>query len=163
MKFARLVGLLPRHIGVTVLASLALIVPAAALAGAEQIVDTWQDAPISFDFVDPCSGQELHAEGTESGVLRITDLGAEGFHLRLRATGTVDLYDGAGSFFGTWSYAVNIGDQFPPDGQGAFHFISVGPIEYADGETSVIQMHGHVVFEKGDIVKRAFDKATCVG
>jgi hypothetical protein len=42
-------------------------------------------------------------------------------------------------------------------------FRAVGPIVYADGSTAVIHVRSHAVFEKGDLVKREFEQALCVG
>jgi hypothetical protein len=71
-----------------------------------------------------------------------------------------DLYDSEESLVGTWTYRLWFGDQFPPDGQGAVLMIAVGPLEYADGHTAIVQVHEHEVFAKGDILKREFFKAT---
>ena len=56
---------------------------------------------------------------------------------------------------------MTFGDQFPPDAQGAAHFVSIGPIAYADGSTATLHVHGTTVFAKGDTVKHDFLRATC--
>jgi hypothetical protein len=71
------------------------------------------------------------------------------------------LYDSEENLVGRWTYRVRFGDQFPPDGQGAVVMIAVGPLEYADGHTAIVQVHEHEGFAKGDILKREFFKATC--
>jgi hypothetical protein len=152
-----------RRLVVGLLALVALTIPTAAIAAAEQIVITLVDEPSFWEFDDPCTGEALHGEGTESGVIRITELGDQGHHVRVKVNGVVDLYDEGDEFVGTWSYHTSFGDQFPPDAQGAVHFIASGPLEYADGSTSIIHGHEHTVFEKGDIVKREFFKAVCGG
>jgi hypothetical protein len=140
----------------------ALVVPAAALgAGAEQIVFTYTDEPSVWELVDPCIGVALHGVGTESGTVRITELGTQGHHVRVQAAGTVDLYDGADVLVGTWTYKTTFGDQFPPDAQGAVHGNAVGRMQYADGGSAIIQTMFHAVFDKGDTVKREFESSTC--
>jgi len=146
------------------LSLVALVVPATAVgADAEQIVETVTDEPAPWDFDDPCTGDAVHGDGLESGVVRITELGDRGHHLRLNVRGVVDLYDSDDNFVGTWTYQLRVGDQFPPDGQGAFLIIAVGPLEYADGHTAIVQVQEHRVFDKGDTLKREFLKATCGG
>ncbi len=153
-----------RRIVVAVLAVGALVLPAAAVgAGAEQIVITFVDEPATWEFDDPCTGNAVHGVATESGVVRITELGDQGYHVRVKVEGTVDLYDDEENFVGTWTYHLSFGDQFPPDGQGAVLLLAVGPLEYADGHTAIVQVHEHAVFEKGDTLKREFFKATCGG
>ncbi len=153
-----------RRILITVLALGALALPAAALAaGAQQIVERYVDVPTLWELDDPCNGTALHGEGPESGVLRVTELGDKGYHLRASANGAVDLYDDNDDFVGTWTYVTNFQDQYPPDGQGAAKGLAVGPLQYEDGHIAIIQIHLHAVFEKGDIVKREFFKAVCGG
>jgi hypothetical protein len=137
-----------------------LAVPVAG-AGAEQIVIPLVDAPSFWEFDDPCTGDPVHGDAVENGVLRVTDLGDQGFHLRVQARGEVELLDDGDELVGTWTYDLRVGDQFPPDGQGAFHLIASGPVEYADGSTAKLHVHIHAVFEKGDEVKREFFKAVC--
>jgi hypothetical protein len=144
------------------LSLVALVVPATAVgADAEQIVITLVDEEAPGDFDDPCTGDAVHGVGLESGVVRITELGDQGHHLRVNVRGVADLSDSDGNFVGTWTYHLRVGDQFPPDGQGATHLIAVGPLEYADGHTAIVHVHEHAVFDKGDITKREFFKATC--
>jgi hypothetical protein len=146
------------------LSLVALVVPAAAVgAGAEQIVITLVDEPAPWEFDDPCTGDAVQGVGLESGVIRITELGDQGHHLRANVRGVAELFDSDGNFVGTWTYHLRFGDQFPPDGQGAVLLIAVGPLEYADGHTAIVQVHEHAVFDKGDIPKREFFKATCGG
>jgi hypothetical protein len=141
-----------------------LVVQAAAVgAGAEQIVITLVDEPAPWEFDDPCTGDAVQGVGLESGVVRITELGDRGHHVRVDVRGVADLADSDGNFVGTWTYRLRFGDQFPPDGQGAVLNIAVGPLEYADGHTAIVQVHEHAVFDKGDITKREFFKATCGG
>jgi hypothetical protein len=141
----------------------ALIAPAAGAAGAEQIVITLTDEPAPWEFDDPCTGEAVHGVGLESGVLRFTDLGDRGRHVRVNVRGVADLYDSEENLVGTWTYRLRFGDQVPPDGQGAVLLLAVGPLEYADGHTAIVQVHEHEVFAKGDILKREFFKATCGG
>jgi hypothetical protein len=107
--------------------------------------------------------RKLLCVALESGVLRFTDLGDRGHHLRVNVRGVADLYDSEENLVGTWTYRLRFGDQVPPDGQGAVLMIAVGPLEYADGHTAIVQVHEHEVFAKGDILKREFFKATCGG
>ena len=106
------------------------------------------DEPAPWDFDDPCTGDAVQGLGHESGVLRVTELGDQGHHLRVNVRGLVDLSDSDGNFVGTWTYHLRFGDQFPPDGQGAVHLIAVGSLEYADGHTAIVQVHEHAVFDK---------------
>jgi hypothetical protein len=146
------------------LSLVALVVPATAVsADAEQTVTPLVDEPALWDFDDPCTGDAVHGDGLESGVLRETELGDQGHHLRVNVRGLVELFDSDDNFAGTWTYHLRFGDQFPPDGQGAVHLIAVGPLQYADGHTAIVHVHEHAVFEKGDITKREFIKATCGG
>jgi hypothetical protein len=141
-----------------------LVVPATAVgASAEQIVITLVDEPAPWEFDDPCTSDAVHGVGLESGVIRITELGERGHHVRVDVRGVADLFDSEENFVGTWTYRLRFGDQFPPDGQGAVLLIAVGPLEYADGHTAIVQTHEHAVFDKGDITKREFSKATCGG
>jgi hypothetical protein len=39
----------------------------------------------------------------------------------------------------------------------------VGPLEYADGHTAIVQVHEHAVFDKGDITKPEFLESTSGG
>ena len=146
------------------LSLVALVVPAAAgAAGAEQFVIPIVDEEATWDFDDPCTGDAVHGVGLEDGFIRVTELGDRGHHVRADVRGVVDLFDSDGNFVGTWTYDLRFGDQFPPDAQGAVLIIAIGPLEYADGHTAIVQAHTHQVFEKGDIVKREFFKATCGG
>jgi hypothetical protein len=141
-----------------------LVVPATAVgASAEQIVITLVDEPAPWEFDDPCTGDAVHGVGLESGVIRITELGDQGHHDRVNVRGVADLYDSDENLVGTWTYRLRFGDQFLPDGQGAVLLIAVGPLEYVDGHTAIVQVHEHAVFDKGDITKREFFKSTCGG
>jgi hypothetical protein len=142
-------------------AALGLLVVPVAGAKAEQILIPLVDAPNPWEFDDPCTGDAVHGVAAENGFIRITDLGEQGFHLRAQVRGEVDLLDDGDAFVGTWTYQLRVGDQFPPDAQGAFHLIASGPVEYADGSTATIHVHIHAVFEKGDEIKREFEKAVC--
>jgi hypothetical protein len=151
-----------RYVAVAVLALAGLGVPATPAAGAaEQIRIDLVDEPAPWEFDDPCTGDAVHGVGLESGTIHIVELGEQGHHDRVKVDGTADLYDDDEVFVGTWTYTVNFGDQFPPDAQGAVTFRAVGPVEYADGTTAVVTLHGHQVFDKGDTQKREFFKATC--
>jgi hypothetical protein len=163
MNVTRILSLAPSRLLVTMLAFAALVVPSAALAGAEQFLDTWDNAPTPWALVDPCTGVDLSGVGTESGVARATfpDAGVE--HVRVQARGTVDLYDGKGAFVGTWTYHVNLESQVPPARQGIVHALAVGPLRYADESAAIVQVQFLLVFEKGEIVKRAFQRSTCGG
>jgi hypothetical protein len=142
----------------------ALALPAAVAAPAEQIVITLVDEPAFLEFDDPCTGQSVHGVGFESGVVRITELGDQGHHQRDTVRGEADLYDSDDNFVGTWTYRLRFRDQFPPDAQGAVHLIAVGPLEYADGHTTIVRvLFEHTVFGKGDVLKREFSNATCGG
>jgi hypothetical protein len=141
----------------------ALGAPAAVGAGAEQVVFTLVDEPAPWDFDDPCTGDAIHGLGLESGVIRFTDLGDRGRHIRINVRGVADFFDSEENFVGTWTYRLRFGDQFPPDAQGTVHQIAVGPLEYADGSTRIVQVHEHEVFGKGDILKREFLRTTCGG
>lgn len=163
MNVTLFLGSAPRRLFVTMLVLGALVLPAGAVAGAEQFVDTWQDAPKPLALLDPCTGQDLSGVGTESGIARATfpDAGIE--HVRVQASGTVDLYDGGGAFVGTWTYRFSFSSQVPPDRQGIVHGLAVGPLQYADGNAAIVQAQFLLVFEKGEIVKRAFQRSACGG
>jgi hypothetical protein len=163
MNATQFLSSVPRWLLVTLLAFGALVLPAGALADAEQFVDTWEDAPTPLALLDPCTGQDLSGVGTESGIARVTfpDAGVE--HVRVQARGTVDLYDGGGAFVGTWTYHFRFSSQVPPQRQGIVHGLAVGPLQYADGNTAIVQAQFLLVFEKGEIVKRAFQKSACGG
>jgi hypothetical protein len=158
---SRVDGSALRPIVIAVLAVLALVVPATAVAAAEQILIPIVNEPAPWEFDDPCTGAAVHGIGVENGFVKITELGDQGHHVLVRVDGTVDLYDDEDEFVGTWTYRIIFGDQFPPGGQGAVSFQAVGPLEYADGSTAVVTLHEHQVFEKGDLEKREFFKATC--
>ena len=150
-----------------VLAALALgtlSAPTAVSARAQQFVIQLVNEPAELEFVDPCTGEAVHGVGFETGVVRFTDLGDQGHHQRDTVRGVADLYDSEENFVGTWTYRLRFRDQFPPDGQGAVLLIAVGPLEYADGHTAIVQvLFEHTVFGKGDILKREFSKAVCGG
>jgi hypothetical protein len=163
MNITQFLSSAPRRLLVTMLTVGALVVPVAALAGAEQFLDTWEDAPTPWALFDPCTGEDLSGVGAETGIARATfpDAGVE--HVRVQARGTVDLYDGGGAFVGTWTYHFNLESQAPPERQGIVHALAVGPLQYADGSAAIVQVQFLLVFEKGEIVKRAFQKSTCGG
>lgn len=163
MNLTRFLSSAPRLLLVTMLALGALVSPAGVLAGAEQFVDTWENAPTPVALLDPCTGEDLSGVGTESGIARAAFPEAGIEHVRVHARGTVDLYDGGGAFVGTWTYHVNFESQIPPDRQGIVHALAVGPLQYADGRTAIVQAQFLLVFEKGEIVKRAFQKSACGG
>jgi hypothetical protein len=148
---------------VAALGLVALVAPAAVGASAEQIVITLVNEPAPWEFDDPCTGDAVHGGGRESGVLRITDLGDLGRHVRVSVTGVADLFDSEENFVGTWTYRLRFADQLPPNRQGTVLLIAVGPLEYADGHTAIVQVHGHELFGSGDILKRQFFKASCGG
>ena len=150
-----------RRIALAVLAVAVLAIPATAIAAAEQILIPIVNEPSPWEFDDPCTGVAVHGIGVENGFVKITELGDQGHHVHVRVDGRVDLFDDEGDFVGTWTYRIRFGDQFPPGGQGAVSFQAVGPLEYADGSTVVVTLHEHQVFEKGDLEKREFFKATC--
>jgi hypothetical protein len=147
---------------VLALIALAVALPTAALAMAEQIVDVYEDVPTPWAFTDPCTGQDLHGLGTESGIARVTELGDLGEHVRVRADGVVDLFDDDGGFVGTWSYSLHLDNQIPPDEQGALIGRAAGRLEYADGSVAFVTLRFHVVFEKGGSPKRALESSACV-
>ena len=150
-----------RRIALAVLAVAVLAIPATAIAAAEQILIPILNEPSPWEFDDPCTGVAVHGLGVENGFVKITELGDQGHHVHVRVDGRVDLFDDEDDFVGTWTYRIRFGDQFPPGGQGAVSFQAVGPLEYADGSTAVVTLHEHQVFEKGDLEKREFFKATC--
>jgi hypothetical protein len=150
-----------RQVAIALLALAALVAPTTAGASAEQIKFTLVDEPVFWDLDDPCTGQPLHGEGTDSGTVHIVELGDQGFHIRVKVEGSVDLFDDQESFVATFTYSVNFGDEIPPEGQGATRFWAHGTLEYADGTTAKISVLEHFVYAKGDIVKREFLKARC--
>ena len=138
--------------------------PAALAAPAEQNVEVIENEPVVIeDFEDPCTGQILQGEAVVNGTIRTTDLGEQGQHVRLDVSGEADFFDAEGNFVGTWSFQTRVGDQFPPEGQGTFLAVDVGPMEYADGTTALFLVHQHEVFEKGDVKKLEIFKTTCGG
>ncbi len=138
-------------------------VPSAA-AQAEQIVFTLVDEPAPWEFEDPCTGVEVHGLGLENGTVRITDLGDQGEHVRVRVSGTADLFDSDENLVGTWTYHLVAMDQLPPDGQGATHFSASGPVTYVGGRTAILHVFHQHVFDKGDVEKfPARDTAACGG
>lgn len=140
-----------------------LVVPAPAAARAEQIVIPVVDEAVTFEFPDPCRGGILNAEGTENGIIRITELAERGHHVRVSVRGVAELYDDAGVLIGTWTYHLRFLDQFPPDAHGAVGQISVGPLEYADGSSAIVQGHEHEVFDKGDVLKGSSSRRPAAG
>jgi hypothetical protein len=163
MNVTRFVGSASRRLLVTMLALGALVVPATGHAGADQFIDTWENAPTQLALLDPCTGEDLSGVGIESGTAHATfpDAGIE--HIRVRASGRIDLYDEDGAFAGTWSYHYSLESQVPPDRQGIVHSVAVGPLQYADGTSAIVQAQFLLLFEKGEIVKRAFQMGACGG
>ena len=160
-----------RHVGVPVVLCMVVVavlmgavgVPAAA-AKAEQTVVTFVDERAPWEFEDPCTGVLVHGVGIENGVARITDLGDQGVHVRVKVSGTADLFDSDGNLVGTWTYRLIFTDQVPPDGQGAVHFTASGPVTYVGGRTAILHVFHHHVFDKGDVEKfPARDTAACGG
>jgi hypothetical protein len=140
-----------------------VVAPAVGAPGAEQLVITLEDDPVVIeDFPDPCTGQILQGEGVQNGTIRITELGERGHHVRLDVSGEVDFFDAEGTFVGTWSFETRLRDQLPPDGQGVFRVIDIGPMVYADGTTARFKVNQHEVFEKGDVKKREWIKTSCL-
>jgi hypothetical protein len=106
----------------------------------------------------------FHGIGHENGVVRVTDLGDQGFHVRVKVHGVAELFDDEDNLVGTWTYHLVFTDQIPPDGQGAVHFTASGPIEYLDGRSAILHVSHHHVFDKGEMEKfPARDTATCGG
>jgi hypothetical protein len=150
-----------------VLAFVAALVPSLVAApahadAAQQFVIPFSNSPTAFSIQDPCRGGTLNAVGAESGVTRVTELGANGFHMRVNVWGQVQLLAG-GAFVGTWSYRLSFVDQFPPDGQGASTQIAAGPLVYADGSRSIVMALEHVTFGQGDVIKREIFQTACGG
>ena len=150
-----------RWVAVPAIALAALVAPATVHAGAQQVVFDIVDEPVLLEFDDPCSGIPLHGMAVENGIVRVTDLGDRGYHERVDVRGVADLFDEGGEFVGTWTYRLRFLDQFPPDAQGAVVNVAVGPLEYATGETVIVQGHTHEVFGKGDVLKLEFFKTIC--
>jgi hypothetical protein len=146
------------------LALAALAIPVSATAAAEQIVIPIDDPAVPWEFDDPCTGEAVHGLAHEVGQVRVTDLGDQGFHIRLQVDGVVDLLDDEDNLVGTWTYRIVFTDQFPPDGQGAAHYTASGPVSYVDGSTAILHVFHHHVFAKGDVERKpARDTATCGG
>ena len=138
----------------------------ASAAKVEQFVFTLVDERAPWEFDDPCTGVAVHGVGIENGIVRITDLGDQGTHVRVKVSGTADLFDSDDNLVGTWtsSRLLVFTDQIPPDGQGAVHFTASGPVTYVDGRTAVLHVFHHHVFDKGDVEKfPARDTAACGG
>ena len=92
------------------------------------------------------------------------DHGDQGVHVRARVSGTADLFDSDDNLVGTWTYRLAFTDQIPPDGQGATHFTTSGPVTCVDGRTAILHVFHHHVFDKGDVEKfPARDTAACGG
>ncbi len=135
-----------------------------AAAKAEQVVFTLVDEQAPWEFDDPCTGVAVHGIGIENGIVRLTDLGDKGHHVRVQVTGTAALLDSDENLVGTWTYRVVFTDQLPPDGQGAVHATASGPLTYVGGRTAILHVSHHHVFDKGDVEKfPARDTATCGG
>ncbi len=141
-----------------------LVAPTVVDAAAQQIVFQLVDEEAPWEFVDPCTGIAVHGLGIENGTVRITDLGAKGYHLRLAVTGVADLYDDEDNLVGTWTYRLRFLDQYPPGGQGAVHMSASGPVVYETGESAILHVFHQHVFSKGDVEKfPARDTAACGG
>ncbi|HET9242325.1 MAG TPA: hypothetical protein VFN99_02710 [Gaiella sp.] len=141
---------------------LAVALPPAAGATADQIIDVYEDVPTPWAFVDPCEGDALHGLGTESGIARVTELGDRGEHVRVNAGGVVDLHNDDGELVGTWTYTLKLVNQIPPDEQGALIGRVAGPLEYTDGSTAFVTLRLQFVFAKGGSPKRAVESSACV-
>jgi hypothetical protein len=163
-------GMLPgvrqkaRGAAVAAVAMLALALPVAAVGSAEQFVIPIDDPAAPWEFDDPCTGEAVHGLGHETGQARITDLGEQGVHVRLRVEGRAELLDDEDELVGTWTYRMVFTDQIPPDGQGAVQMTAIGPIQYVTGGSAVLHVFHHQVFDKGDVERfPARDTAVCGG
>ena len=150
-------------LGLAVTAAFALALPAAVLAKAEQASIEIVEETFLLELDDPCTGVALHGEATESGHIRLTDLGDQGQHERVYTKGIVDLYDAEDSFVGTWTYAVRFINAYPPDAQGHVTYWLRGPIVFADGSRAQMHWVEQQTFGKGDVLKRQFIRASCGG
>ncbi len=149
--------------GLVMAVALALGGPATA-APAEQLVFTLADEPAPWEFEDPCTGVMVQGIGVENGIVRLTDLGDQGTHFRVKVTGVADLFDNRDNFVGRWTYRLVATDQIPPDGQGAVHFTASGRVAYVGGRTAILHVFHHHVFDKGEVEKfPARDTAACGG
>lgn len=144
------------------LLAMSAALPPAALADTLQIVHEYVDEPVPWAFIDPCSGVAVEGIGTESGIVRVTELGELGEHVRVRADGVVDLFATDGTFVGTWTYAFTAENQIPPEEQGALIGRVAGRLEYADGSDAFITERFLVVFEKGNSPKRVMESSACI-
>jgi hypothetical protein len=141
-----------------------LLTPTVIDAAAQQIVFELVDEEAPWEFDDPCTGIAVHGVGIENGIVRITELGDKGHHVRVAVTGVADLYDDEDNLVGTWTYRLRFTDQVPPGGQGAVHMTASGPVAFATGGNAILHVFHRHVFAKGDVEKfPARDTAVCDG
>jgi hypothetical protein len=152
-------------IGFTLIAAfLGVPVVAAVAAPAAQTVFAVIDEPFPWKFTDPCTGVEVHGTAIENGVVRLTDLGEQGSHWRVRVGGTASLFDADNNLVGTWTYRQVYTDQMPPGEQGAAHFTASGRVTYVGGGSAILHVFYHRVFDKGGDEKfPARSTAACGG
>jgi hypothetical protein len=153
----------------------ALLLPAAASAGAEQFSESWTDEPTSWYMGEfACTGKPATVAGTglESGSVRVTETtNPEGAHVRLDIEGSVDLYAASGppwdvqlgAYVGTWTYSAHVVEEYGPGGNAAITGATHGPIVFADGSTAILKISFTVVFDREDGLKLFFAKGACGG
>ena len=153
----------------------AVLLPAAAGAGAVQFSGSWTDEPTFFYMGEfACSGQPTTVAGTglNSGSFRVTETTKpEGAHVRLDIEGSVDLYEAFGppwdvqygAYVGTWTYSAHQVEQYGPGGTAALSGVSHGEIVFADGSTAQLKIGFTFVFDRDEGPKLFFAKAACGG
>lgn len=153
----------------------ALLLPAAAGAGALQISESWTDEPTFFYMGEfACTGKPalVAGPGLSSGSVRVTETARpEGAHVRLAIEGEVSLYEASGppwdvqlgAYVGTWTYRAHQVEEYNPGGNAALSGASHGEIVFADGSTAMLKISFTLVFDRDDGPKLFFAKAACGG
>jgi hypothetical protein len=153
----------------------AVLLPAAASAGAVQISESWTDEPTSWYMGEfACTGKPatVAGPGLTSGSVRVTETAdPEGAHVRLDIEGRVDLYEASGppwdvqlgAYVGTWTYSAHQVEQYNPGGTGALSGVAQGQIVFADGNTAMLKIGFTLVIDRDDGPKLFFAKAACGG
>lgn len=153
----------------------AVLLPAAASAGAVHFSESWTNEPTFFYMGEfACSGKPATVAGTglDSGSVHVTETtDPEGAHVRLDIEGSVDLYEAFGppwdvqygAYVGTWTYSAHQVEQYGPGGTAALSGVLHGEIVFADGNTARLKIGFTLVFDRDEGTKLFFAKAACGG